>query len=163
MFKDRLFFIKNADVQELSEDEYSIIRDFLKICDRRLGSLSLYWCSELKERTINAAFVTYKPNCVFLNKPRNPFDLIPKEVKISKRDKLFYENVYKENLMQIVPYIVHEMTHKSQFEAYGKILYAIYNLPGLYNIMLDNIAFENEVTAAIDLRLDPNLYGKPKK
>lgn len=162
MFNNRNFLIESDEMHPLSDYETTIIEKYLRICNEKLGHSKLYFCDEMKKRNINAAFVQYRPNCIFLNKPRNPFDLIPKNMKLSKTDIRFYENAYEQNLMQIVPYICHELIHKEQFKHYGRFLYGIYCLPYLYPIMLDNIAFENERKAAIDLRLDVSLYGKPK-
>ena len=155
----RLFLIESDEIYPLTEYEVQIMKKYLRECNKFLNGTKLFWCDELNERNINAAFVQYRSKSIFLKKPRNPFDLIPVKFKISKTDMKFYENVYEENLMQCVPYVVHELTHQYQFKHLGKILYGIYSLPFLYNVMLDKIAFENEKTAAIDLRLDVNLYG----
>ena len=159
---NRLFLIKDNDINEISQNDYQIIKKYLNICNKSLGNTKLYWCSELKKRTINAAFVQYKPNSIFLNRPRNPFDLLPKNLKLSDSQRSFYQDIYEENLMQIVPYVAHELTHQQQYRKYGRILYGIFCLPGLYPLILDKPAFRNEEIAASNLRLNVRLYGKLK-
>lgn len=161
MFKDRLFLIEKGEYQEVEDYQNTVIRRALADC-RNLPTINLskvrfYWCSELDDRTINTAFVPYKSHSIFLKSIHNPFKDLPGKVS----DEILSEarEMYRQNIIQIVPYVVHELTHMRQFRKYGRILYAIYSMPGLYTVILDNQAFANEKSAAIDLKLDADLYG----
>ena len=163
---DRYFLIEQGEYEALNSYQRSIILEYLAYCTNvpkiDPNCIDFYWCSELDDRCINAAFVPYKPNAIFLKSILNPFDNLPAKPKVpltqGTLDKV--RESYIENIVQVVPYIGHEMVHLEQFKKQGKFLYAINSLSLLYPIMLDKKAYAVEKSMAIDLNLDISLYGK---
>jgi len=163
---DRYFLIEQGEYEALNNYQRNVIIDYLPYCtnvpDIDPNNIDFYWCSELDDRCINAAFVPYKPNSIFLKSIQNPFNNLPAKPKVPYTQGLLdrIRESYVENIVQVIPYVVHEMQHMKQFRKQGRFLYAINSTTLLYGLMLDRSAFALEKSAAIDLELDPALYGK---
>ena len=166
-FHDRYFLIEKGEYEPLNEYQRQVILDHLSLCTQipqriNYNDIKFYWCSELDDRNINAAFVPYKPDSIFLKSISNPFNNIPKKLKVSLTQGMLdkVRDSYIDNIVQIVPYVGHEMVHMNQFHTQGRFIYAINSTSLLYPVMLDKKAFAVEKSCAIDLGLDSNLYGK---
>lgn len=167
-FYDRYFYINRDEIQPVDNYQLKIILDALGQCSdlpiKNYEDINFCWCSELddNDEDISAAFVPYRRDSIFIKHIENPFNSIPSKHRknLTQKQKQLFQQEYKERIVQIVPYICHEMTHMAQLEKYGRFRYGIYSTILFYNKILEPEAFAREISAAIDLGLDKQLYGR---
>ena len=161
-----LIRITDSEYYNISDYQEVVLTYALSQCvlpiNHRISTIHFCTCPKLAQYNLNALFVSYKPNHIFIPEIKNPLDDLSNKTRqsLSADSFAFLFDQYRQNIIQIVPYVIHELTHMYQFQKYGRILYSIFNLLGLHDTMFDKIAFANEKRAAIELDLVPTLYGK---